>query len=109
MAKESPLTGRLLMSDGNMSSGNDTSTVNAGSGMGEEDDQGGKAKWILPIILLALLGVFLWYWLNHDDGTKEAAADKKDATEMTSSADSIANALNAELSADTTMGKDTVR
>lgn len=81
------------------------------SAEGQDPENEGKAKWILPIILLALLGVFLWYWLNHDNGVKEAAADKKDAIEMTSSADSAAAALNAELSAgmnaDTAKGKDT--
>lgn len=39
--------------------------VNPQGGLANDanNGQGGGAKWILPIILLGLLGAFLWYWL----------------------------------------------
>jgi len=81
--------------------------VGKGDYNGSDDEQDHKAKWILPVILLALLGVFMWYWLNHDNEAKEAAADQKDKVEMTNVADSIANAMNAELMESS--GKDTAK
>lgn len=55
--------------------------------------KGGGAKWILPIILLGLLGAFLWYWLQGskaEDGVLPQLEDKK--TMNTSLSDSLNNA-----------------
>jgi OmpA-OmpF porin, OOP family len=44
---------------------------------GDDDSKGGGMKWLLPVILLGLLGAFLWYWLqgskeDHSGGTGHA-------------------------------------
>jgi OmpA-OmpF porin, OOP family len=46
---------------------------------GDDDRKGGGMNWLLPIILLGVLGAFLWYWLK---GAKKEEATTEPKTEV---------------------------
>ena len=103
-----------LMSGGTAGIGQAASKV-AGSvaSAGSDNDNGGGAKWLLPLILLGLLGVFLWYWLKgcnkdesahgdahtemHDAGAAIGHAADSAATAMGDAASVAANAVKGSL------------
>lgn len=66
------------------------------SNLSEDDNSGGGMKWLLPLILLGLLGFGLWYWLkgcNKEGGENMDAAKVENS--ISTAADSASTMLNA--------------
>jgi OOP family OmpA-OmpF porin len=67
----------------------------------DEENTAGGMKWLMPLILLGLLGVGMWYWLKgcNKEGADAGAAQVE--TSVNQTADSAAAAIKQ--AADTTM------
>lgn len=74
-----------------------------------DDNGGGGMKWLLPLILLGLLGIGIWYWMKGcNTGADEAKTETAQVIEEAgNSIDSAANAAgNAVSNAAAAVGSD---
>lgn len=62
-------------------------------------------KWVLPLILIALLGIGLWWWMNGSEAKKEK--NKQDEAVIDSAGASISSAFDSAAAAQDAMSPDT--
>ena len=65
------------------------------SSMDSDDNKGGGMKWLLPILLLGLLAVGMWYWLKGCNKEEVSATTEQVENSLNNASDSAANAMNS--------------
>lgn len=85
------MSGGDIASKGTSASSAAAHTVSSHVSNDDDDNKGGGMKWILPIILLGLLGVGLFFWLKGCNSEKEVASANHEMVEAGHSIEDAAN------------------